>query len=223
MTRESIKSKIAALLAKAEGTDNPHEADTFMAKVNELLERHQMHMHEIRKVMGDQDPMGKIDGETSLYASMTWARDLGGVLAQLYGCKFIYWRRGNTFQYSVIGRDSARITYELMFPFVISQVRMQAKKLVAMGLSKSIAERQIGQALQLRIWLLCEKANETRTELVGKGLIPVSDLDAATAEFFPDLKEGKAKKLSFSQQAEKLAEGISINLQTEKENKKALN
>lgn len=36
----SIESTIAKLLAKAEGTTNPHEAETFMAKAEELMLKH---------------------------------------------------------------------------------------------------------------------------------------------------------------------------------------
>lgn len=215
MTRESIKAKIAALLAKAEGTDNPHEADTFMRKVNELLERHQMEMHEIRAAMGDQDPMGKQRGETNIYASMLWARDLGGALAAFYGCKYVYWRQNNNFNYEVIGRDSARMTFELMMPFVISQVRVQAKVLVAHGMTKSIAEREVGHALRVRLYRMAAAANEHRNELVGKGLIPVSDLDAAMAEFYPEVKKAKASKAKYGYTAQELAEKISVNVQAE--------
>lgn len=36
----NYESMIAALLAKAEGTDNPHEAETYMAKAEELMLQH---------------------------------------------------------------------------------------------------------------------------------------------------------------------------------------
>lgn len=214
MTTESIKTKIAALLAKAEGTDNQFEADAFMAKVNELLEKHQIEMHEVRAAQGDRDPMGKQKGETNIYASMLWARGVAGQLARYYGCKFVYWKIGNHFSYQIVGRDSARVTFELMFPYVVSQVRQQAKRLANdFGMTRSVAEREVGQALELRIAKLAREAEGQRQTLVGKGLIPVSDLDAAMAEFFPDCKQGRAKTLRFSNAARELAEKVSLNVQ----------
>jgi len=216
MTRESIKTKIAALLAKAEGTDNEFEAQTFMAKVNELLEKHQIEMHEIRQAQGDQDPMGKQTGETNVYASMLWARDLGGMLARYYGCRYVYYRRGNHFDYEVVGRESARMTFELMFPFIITQVRLQAKHLCVGSYnvaSKSVMEREVGQALIVRIARMVKDAEAQRVVLTGKGLIPVSDLDAAMADFYPVLKTAKNKPLRFSGDAWNAAQKVSLHHQ----------
>lgn len=215
MTRESIKSKIAALLAKAEGTDNEFEAATFMAKVNELLEKHQIEMHEIRAAQGDQDPMGKGVGETNLYASMGWARDLAGSLAHYYGCRFVFWRRGNHFRYEIVGRESARMTFELMLPYVISQVRQRAKRIAAeYGKTTAVAEREVGHALWVRIGRMISAAEAHRTELTGKGLIPVSDLDAAMADFFGDsLKKAKARSVRFGNAAAAEAEKVSLHVQ----------
>src|SRR5690606_808930 len=143
---------IAALLAKAEKTDNEFEAAAFMAKVNELLEKHQMDLHQIRTHAGiEKDPTGHNAGETNIYASMIWARDLSGVLATYYGCRLVYWRKRNHYHYEVIGRESARTTFELMLPYIISQVRVQAKALVTMGRTKSVAEREVGHALTMRV------------------------------------------------------------------------
>lgn len=223
MTRESLKTRIAALLAKAEGTDNEFEAASFMAKVNELLEKHQIEMHEIRATSGDKDPMGKEDGETKLYASMTWARDVAGALALFYGCKFVFWRQGNHFPYATVGRASARQTFELMLPFVISQVRQRARKFAAeRGITSSVAEREIGQALWIRIHDLVRAAEESRENLAGKGLIPVSDLDAAMAEFFPVLKKGKARTATFSSSAREEASRIGIQPQATNKSAKLL-
>lgn len=216
MTRESIKSKIAALLAKAEGTDNEFEAATFMAKVNELLEKHQIEMHEVRAAQGDQDPMGKQRGETNIYASMLWARDLCGALARYYGCKMVYRRYGNHFEYDLVGRESARITHELMLPFIITQVRLQARRLCvgkANAASRSVMEREVGQALMVRVDRLARQAEAHRVELTGKGLIPVSDLDAAFAEFFPKVKKAKAKTVRFGNDAWDAAHKVSLNHQ----------
>jgi hypothetical protein len=217
MTRESIKSKIAALLAKAEGTDNEFEAASFMAKVNELLEKHQIEMHEVRQAQGDQDPMGRQKGETNIYASMLWARQVAGSLAQYYGCRYIYWKNKNHFSYEIVGRESARMTFELMLPFVISQVRQQAKRINVgryNATTKSVMEREVGQALWVRISRLVRSAEQHRIVLTGKGLIPVSDLDAAVSDFFPNVKKSKGKaKVTFGRDAQAAADKVSLHHQ----------
>lgn len=214
---ESIKLKIAALLAKAESTTNEFEAAAFMAKVNELLEKHQMEMHEVRSARENAgDPMGKEKGETNLYASMLWARDLGGELARYYGCKFFYWKRGNHFTYEVLGRESARTTFELMFPFVITQVKLQARRLdgaTGNSRSRSILERQVGQALMIRVGKLARENAQHRVVLTGKGLIPVDDLVAAEAEFYPRVKIAKAKAIYLDRNAVEAASKIGLHHQ----------
>lgn len=216
MTTESIKKKIAALLAKAEGTDNEFEAATFMAKVNELLEKHQLDMHDIRKAAADGDPMGMELGGMNIYASMLWAREVAGALARYYGCRFVYRRVGNHFNYDIVGRESARTTFELMLPFVVTQVKLQAKHLWSKHgqLTRSVWERQVGQALMVRIYNLVPQAEDRRSELTGKGLIPVTDIEAAMADYYPELKIGKARHVSFTRHAADAAEKVSLHHQT---------
>lgn len=213
---DKIKDKIAALLAKAEGTDNLFEADSFMAKVNELLERHQMDLHEIRKHSGvNTDPIGKTAGETNIYASMLWARGVAGALAKYYGCEFIYWKRGNHFTYRIVGPESARMTFELLLPFVISQVRQQANRLwiARGGKSKSVWEREVGQALQLRVYRLVPQVEAKRAENTANGLVPVSDLKAFLDAEFGEIKTARATNYDFGFAAKQAAETISINVQ----------
>lgn len=215
MTRESIKSKIAALLAKAESTDNEFEAATFMAKVNELLEKHQIEMHEVRAAQGDRDPVDMTIGETKLYASMSWAKDLAGGLARYYGCRFIFRKIGNHFRYDIVGRESARMTFELMLPFIITQVRLQAKRLEAErpGMSRSQWERQVGHALWVRVSNMIPAAEAHRKDLESKALVPVSDVDAKVAELYSNLKEGKRRSVSISSAARDAADKVSLNVQ----------
>lgn len=212
---DSIKKKIAALLAKAEGTDNEFEASTFMAKVNELLEKHQIEMHEVRKAQGDQDPMGKEKGETNLYASMGWSLDVAAYLAKFYGCKFLYWKRGNHFIYEILGRESARTTFELMFPFILSQVKQQGKRAWLSGNfgSQSAMTRQVAQALCVRIARLTPVVEETRASNESKGLVPVTDLVAAMNEFYPEVKTTKAKEFNYGYAAQEAASKVSLNVQ----------
>lgn len=214
MTRESIKTKIAALLAKAEGTNNQFEADAFMAKVNELLEKHQIEMHEVRQATDERDPMGKERGETNIYASMSWATDVAGALARYYGCEMVYWRRGNHTIYEVVGRESARQTFEMMLPFVLSQVKQQGTKLArVMDRTASVCTREVGQALTIRIYKMIPKAEEHRAELVANALVPVTDIKAAMEEFYPQVKTAKNKQFDYGAAARDAAERVSIIVQ----------
>lgn len=211
---DKIKKQIAALLAKAEGTDNEFEAATFMTKVNELLEKYQIEMHEVRQAQGDNDPMGKEKGETNIYASMSWAKDVANALARYYGCRFVYWRRGNHTHYEVIGRESSRATFELMFPFVLSQVKQQATRIVrAEGSTVSIMSRQIGQALTIRIFAMIPKVEQHRASLVANALVPVNDVDAFMESEYAVLKQAKNKTFNYGAAARDAAERVSINVQ----------
>lgn len=211
---DKLKDKIAALLAKAESTDNAFEAETFMSKVNELLEKHQIEMHEVRSRLGQPaDPIDMQIGGTNIYASMLWARGVAGMLARYYGCRFVYYKKGNHFQYDIVGTESARTTFELMLPFVISQVRVAAKPLAA-RVGKSVAERQVGHALEYRIYNLVPAAEERRASNEKNALVPVSDMDSRMEQLYPAIKTAKSKPLNFGSVAHDAASKISINVQT---------
>lgn len=219
MNLDSIKTRIAKLLAMAEGTKNQFEADSFMTKVNALLEEHQIELNEIRAMHGsDNDPMGKQQGETNLYASIKWARDVAGALARFYGCQFVYWRKGNHFTYDIIGRESARVTFELMLPFVITQTKLQAKKCFADDTfgarTLPVWEREVGQALYSRIWGLVPKAEERRDELTKNALVPVNDVQAFMDDEYGELKKAQTLKLSYGRAACDAADKVSLNVQT---------
>lgn len=217
---EKMKDKIRALLAKAEGTDNEFEAETFMAKVNELLERHQIEMHEVRK---DADPMGHERGEVNLYASMSWAADLVFKVAKYYGGDAVCHKHGNHLRYTVIGRESVRTTIEIMLPYILTQLRRAAKKYAQhYGYTASVSQKQVANALIVRLWNLTAARNEHRADLVGKGLIPVSDNEAYLNELYPKVKTARARSLSHTVTASKLAEGISLAAQTDQIKRKAI-
>lgn len=212
-----IKDQIAKLLAKAEKTDNVHEADLFMSKVNELLEKYQIEMFEIRAHAGiDNDPMGHQEGELNVYASMMWAKLVVHMVARYYGAKVIWeGKKKNHLPYRVFGPESARVTTELMLPYVVSQVRQQARVFSQeTGRTASIAQREIGQALVMRIQRMIDAADLRRAELQSRALVPVD----TTAEFVEDyyggnIKRNKGRPLRFGQGAEAHAEKISLNRQ----------
>lgn len=213
---ESIKSKIAALLAKAEGTDNVHEQDAFMAKVNELLERHQIEMHEIRKAGTDNDPMTDIKGEVT--RSHEWPSRVGFALARYYGCKMRRWNQvGSKARYTwrVVGRESACVTFDLMYPFILSQVRQQARAFAnEVGISLAKAERSVGVELEARLWRLVEVSDERRAANARNALVPVSDVDAYMNDRFGGpARQARAIKAAIYAGADDYANKVSLNHQ----------
>lgn len=210
-----IKQKIAALLAKADGTDNQFEAAIFMAKVNELLEKYQL---DLAECVGASDPLGRQMGTTNIYASMTWARDLVGPLCRFYGARVIYGHRNkNHFPYSVVGRESARMTAEIMLPFVISQIKQRAKTFAKeQGITPAVAEREIGHGVRLRILNDLAKVEARRAELKtsdGTALIPINEVDAYLLEAAPDTQPVKPSKIKTTNSAYEEAQRVSLNVQ----------
>lgn len=212
---EKIKEKIAKLLAKAEGTSNDYEAAAFMGKVNALMEEYQLSMHEIRAAGADPDPLGKNNGEFNVYASFSgWGRQVISQLAKYYGAE-VLWnnKRGNHYPYEVYGRDSARVTTELMIPYVISQVRRQAAQYSKdNGVTLSVAQKNVGYALTQRILKLLPEVEAKRSELSGKDLIPVSDVNSYMLSCVPDMRT-KSRNFKWARSAEDYANRVSIDRQ----------
>jgi hypothetical protein len=214
---KTIKDKIAKLLAKAEGTDNVHEAEAFMQKVNALLEEYQIEMFEIRAHKGvASDPMGHQEGEFNVYASMMWAKMVLHMTAKYFGAKIIWeGKRKNHLPYRVFGPESARMTTELMIPYIVSQVRQQARLYAQdFGRTASVAQREVGNALSMRIARLLADAEAHRSELQSKALVPVD----TTAEYVDDyygggLKVGRRSRKGYGFGAEDYADKISLNRQ----------
>lgn len=224
---EALKDKIAKLLAKAEGTSNAAEAEAFMAKVNELLERHQIAMHEVRGRTGrESDPMGKEKGAANIYTSAVWYRGVASALAKYYGCEFIYWNKGVVVNYELAGRKSSRVTTELMLPFILTQVNLVARKYVQEQRAKGIkiheraATGHIGQALTQRIWRLIKGNQAHRTELESRALVPIDNLEEYVQQEYGKLRQGSSTWRATTADAKKHAETISLHAQTTHDRRK---
>lgn len=211
MSDEKIISKIAALLAKAESTTNEFEAEAFMAKVNELLEKHQIELHQLSK---DSDPMGQQFGNARLSKSESWVKSIAANVARYYNAEIVWWTVGNNIIYKVIGTESARATTELMLPYVLTQIRRAGRKLAARDrVAPAVSIREVAHALTNRLRILVWERKEHRNDLVGKGLVPVSDVAAYMNEHFSETKMNKPVSGRFSADAREAAEKISLHAQ----------
>lgn len=224
---EALKDKIAKLLAKAEGTNNAAEADAFLAKAMELLEKYQIDIHEIRSRTGrESDPYGHEKGTANLYTSAVWYRGVAVALARYYGCEFIYNKKNMNIIYTLVGRQSSRTTTELMLPFVLSQVTIVARKYMKeqLAVGHKIHERaataHIGAALEQRIWKLILANREHRRDLESRALVPVDPEKEYIAKTWGRLGTGTSTYRNTTSDARRHAEDISLNVQATHDKKR---
>lgn len=228
---ESIKRKIAAMIAKAEATTNEAEAMAFMAKSASWMEEYQL--EEWQLTGGKEDPVGY----TSIYhgtpAEPTWLYHVGSALGRYYGCRTVRKYVGITktgkinrhaFQLHSYGPESALMTLDLMYPFVVKQVKELGRTYWMMRYAKTESAGcvRVGNALLFRLQKLIEARKEAPpTSIIARdrALVVVSQIDQLIEQHYPDLSKGrKSKVLGAGAVAQKMAEGISINRQIENGN-----
>lgn len=208
-----IAEKIAKLIAKADSTSHPEEAETFMAKAHQLLQEHGMSLLDVGR-LGQDDPLGKTDNFYRSNDQDRWRLRAGPILARYYGCRIVWYsdRRGNH-SWVVYGRESARITFQLMWPpYVDRQVMALARQAVKRGVYPTVskARHQIGYALARRISDLYLK-DQKPVEAIGvNALVPVDLID----EMIGDVNVVKTKRVFYDSEAAELADKISLNRQT---------
>lgn len=84
---EDVLRKIAALMAKSDGTENEHEAAVFAAKAQEMLARHNLTMMEVlKRNAAERDEMvGEVEVASEHDAS-GWRAELMRAVAEFYFC-----------------------------------------------------------------------------------------------------------------------------------------
>jgi hypothetical protein len=223
---KAIAEKIKKLIAFADSTAHPEEAETFMAKAHELLLAHGISLLDLGR-MGD-DPVGQSQGAGHNKVNDQWRGDVAHALSTYYGCKTLFDKsRGDNVRWFIFGRESARITFDLMWPYIDRRVLELARREKGAGNYKSIpqARRNIGNALARRIWGLIRakeaaeaKAAEAGVKPVHAGtgvnaLVPVDIIDQFINDAFT-VKTNKAAKLNTDSNARAVANEVSLNLQT---------
>lgn len=212
--QSKIKSKIAALLAKAKGTDNEHEAEAFLAKAQELLEQHQLALGDLEDA---SDPIKHSQGLDGTKWVASWQRDLFRALGKLYGCESVRVLLGGTkYRQELVGRESAIITTELMFDYTKAECNRLGRELYAKRGAESPAQgaRLVGNALVTRIWTLVPKDDAPRTEAATKNALVTRDAVLAKVdEIYGKLTHGRATTRRTSGAARELAGGIGLHRQ----------
>lgn len=211
--QNKIKAKIAALLAKAKGTDNEHEAGTFLAKAMEMLEQHQLTMGDLEDA---DDPVRHSDGLDCTKWTASWQVDVYRALAHLYGCKSVKVHLMKGFKMELVGRESSLVTTDLMFDYVKGECNRLGRDLYKAGGAPDAAKgaRLVGNALVKRIWTLVPREDKPRTDAVGKNqLVTKSRVLQVMEEHYGKLGKGRATRTATSSSARELAGGIGLHRQ----------
>ena len=211
-----IADKIAKILAKADSTTSPEEAETFMSKAHQMMMEHGLSLLDIGK-LDSNDPVGTTEQAASYVACENWAKLVGGQLARYYGCEAMIEQVGRTkYAFGLAGRESARTAFMLMFPFVIKQIRKLAREEVKAGNFKTEARAKtaIGNALGLRInRMVQEQTNEEPTR--GRNeLVPVDMNRKALEEHWPCLRQARTRSVRTNAAGHAAARKVSLNRQT---------
>lgn len=215
---EKIKTRIAALLAKAKGTDNEHEAAAFIAKAEEMLEAYQIDLSEL----GDSDDKVRshagLDADGKWVAS--WHRQVYRMLGEYYGCKSIKVSTAKGYRQELVGRESAIVTTDLMFVFIKGECNRLGRQMKLAGDAPTDANgaRLVGNALALRIAALIIERNKRNadapsTAAARNSLLVLDQVVALYEQLHPDVKMLKGKRMSTSASAKDLAGTIGLHRQ----------
>lgn len=212
---DTIADKIRKIIAKADSTSHPEEAEAFMKKAQILMMEHGLSLLDLGRLNTDDPVTSDLSCMTINHANDKWRRDLVIALARYYGSRVIYSINGGNSKLSFFGRESANITTSLMYPYVDRQVLHLARQAAADGYysSPNAARKRIGNALCIRIWEMIEQPEIKAQEGTGSNaLVPVDLVRAAIEEVFGKT-ESRASKLSYDAKGADLAKSVSLNLQ----------
>jgi hypothetical protein len=208
---DKIKKKIAALLAKAQGTNNAHEALAFTEKAHDMLREHQLEIGDL----AEKDPLNITTIWRGPKTHKNWHLLIPSIVAKYYGCKAVKIPDRDATHLIAVGRESARITCSMMVPFIVDQLRRLADQL-----SKE-TNFSLGKCMQL----VCDNfvirvqnylAAQDAVEHAKGGSRELALIDEAAqwfAEQGNDLRDGKQVRLQADARARELADQVALNMQ----------
>jgi hypothetical protein len=214
---DKIKDKISKLLAKAHGTDNSAEASSFMAKVEELLTAHQLSIGDVVK----NDPLERTVLFIAPINPRPWHQEIPQIVAEYYGCKLIAVHQRQATLMVAVGRESTRVTAELMIGFIVEQLREAAKeyrKATNYSMRKSMQDVCDNFVHRLQELIAARNTVAEAHGNTARALVLLDEADAAMKELFPEMTTKAGKQLEINPLARELADKVKIERQVENGN-----
>lgn len=209
-TNEDILRKVKALLAKANSTPHQEEAESFLAKAHEMMEKYQISVGDFSK----DDPVS-FELVYNKGRALDWQQYLWNSLADYYGCKAVYASGGGQYTILLLGRQSARITAIEMHKFLVTTCgKLGRQHATTFNISHDRGARDIGNALSSRLYRLCKERDTKRqptTEAGRNALVTLDAVQALMKKFGVYTETTRVDQGSHS--ARKLAESIGLEKQ----------
>lgn len=219
----TIAEKVRALIEKARSTDNEYEAEAFLDKANELMEKYQITEAELGF---NRDPVIENDGVVFSSKSHSWMWELYRAVGVYYGCKSIRisfykeGRRGDPllhYRQVLCGRESAIITSDIMYEYLKREVTRHGKRIAEKygDISPAAQSRRVGAALISRIWRIIPEKPKPKTEAAKKfALITMDEVESKFNELHPNAVALKPINSKFDSDSMDAAMSMNFNLQT---------
>ena len=212
----SIESKIQKIMAKATSTNSEAEAESLMAKVQSMLAEHNLTLEQVdATVRATMDPMGRKNFDNSKHS---WENRLFGSVAKYYGASAVidngHWT-GKKGRPTAMGRESSLATLEVMWPFILAEVKRAAKAVAKSdSMSSGAAQRRTAEAMRYRLYSLTVR-DEKAAEVAGGGmsLVLKDEVSNEVAKHFPNLSNSRKSQTGSTSSARDAVSKISLNLQ----------
>lgn len=182
--------KIKKMLALAKGTNFENEAEQALAMANKLTSEVGLTMEEIAKI-SIEDEFGKLgseflnNGEEKAY--QPWRRTLLNALCRMFDCSFVNNRKSGTtkFTIDIIGRESNRITVQLMYNWIADRTLKEARE----KFGKMTAKRNsYCNGVANAIWnKICQMKPNPKNDKNAWGLVPISEVEDYKLSKYPHL------------------------------------
>lgn len=198
LATDALLDQIAKLRAKAEGTNNPHEAELFAAKVAELLAKHNLDeaMLRSRDAEREQGPIG--EHPFGLRVPDAWRERIMAGVAKLYYCKLLYTRRrsgqADARSWRFVGREHNAIVAKAMAEYLFATVKRMAREYSSERSLQSNFRKGAGDRLYNRMLELAAAQRATPAAGAGDGTaLMVLTEDQALADYLANTPTGKSR------------------------------